>query len=47
MQVLAERDAAMAEHWIKPPPLPPSGFAHLIEAVIVDVLPPAVQEVAA
>jgi len=44
MQVLAERDAAMAEHWVEPPPLPPGGFAQLIEAVIADVLPPAVQE---
>ncbi len=44
MQVLAERDAAMAEHWVEPPPLPPGGFAQLIGAVIGDVLPPAVQE---
>jgi len=44
MQVLAERDAAMAEHWVEPPPLMPGGFAQLIEAVIADVLPPAVQE---
>jgi len=44
MHVLAERDAAMAEHWVEPPPLPPGGFAQLIEAVIADVLPPAVQE---
>jgi len=47
MHVLAERDAALAEHWVEPPPLPPGGFAQLIEAVIADVLPPAVQEVAA
>ena len=44
MRVLAERDAAMAGHWIEPPPLAPGGFAQLIEAVIADVLPPAVQE---
>jgi len=44
MHVLAERDAAMAEHWIKPSPMAPGGFAQLIEAVIADVLPPAVQQ---
>ena len=44
MRVLAERDAALAEHWIEPPPMAPGGFAQLIEAVIADVLPPAVQE---
>jgi hypothetical protein len=47
MHVLAERDATMAEHWVEPPPLPPDGFAQLIEAVIADVLPPTIQEVAA
>ena len=32
---------------IELPPLPAGGFAQLIRAVIADVLPPAVQEVAA
>ena len=44
MQVLAERDAALAEHWIEPPPMAPGAFSQLIGAVIIDVLPPAVQE---
>ncbi len=44
MHVLAERDAAMAEHWTEPPPMAPGSFAQLIGAVIADVLPPAVQQ---
>ena len=44
MHVLAERDAAMAEHWTDMPPLTPAAFADLVGAVIAEVLPPEARE---